>query len=163
MKIIKGEFLERILTPEVADTLGNASRLLSSWIDGALEYTILKHEVIVLRLKNSKVQARIKAISGEWPRRREFIEGAYKILIFTKQQRGEVNAMLSILREKGEDHYKFMDFKDSVNRVLKKWYEQRIEEETSRNQKLRELHDNLTKLKILREEEAIQSALPESL
>ena len=55
MKLIKGEFMEKIITPEVIDELGNASRLLNSWIDGALEYTILKHEVIVLRLKNNKV------------------------------------------------------------------------------------------------------------
>ena len=52
MKIIKGEFIEQLISPEIIDQLGNAARLLNSWIDGALEYTILKHEVIVLRLKN---------------------------------------------------------------------------------------------------------------
>ena len=49
-----------------------------------------------------------------------------------------------------------MDFKDAVNRVLKKWYEQRIQEETDRNKKLRELHDNLTKIKIMKEEETMK-------
>ena len=53
MKWVKGEFMERIMVNN--EELGNAARLLSSWIDGALEYTILKHEVIVLRLKNNKV------------------------------------------------------------------------------------------------------------
>jgi hypothetical protein len=33
--------------------------LVSSWIDGILEYTILKHEVVVLRLKNKKVLEKI--------------------------------------------------------------------------------------------------------
>lgn len=47
--------MENIITPEVLEQLGNGARLLNSWIDGALEYTILKHEVIVLRLKNNKV------------------------------------------------------------------------------------------------------------
>lgn len=84
MKSIKSGFMEPLLTQEVMDSLGNAARLLSSWIDGALEYTILKHEVIVLRIKNNKVQHRIKEISTLWPRKKEFIEGAYKILIFTK-------------------------------------------------------------------------------
>jgi hypothetical protein len=60
MKIIKGEFIEKIITPEVIDSLGNAARLLNSWIEGALEYTVLKHEVIVLRLKNNKVLDKIK-------------------------------------------------------------------------------------------------------
>ena len=64
MKLIKGEFIEKIITPDITDTLGNAARLLSSWIDGALEYTILKHEVIVLRLKNNKVHNKIKHISA---------------------------------------------------------------------------------------------------
>jgi hypothetical protein len=29
--------------------------------------------------------------------------------------------------------YPFMDFKEAINRVLKRWYEQRIREETDRN------------------------------
>ena len=87
MKIIKSDFMEKIVTPEVGNQLGNAARLLSSWIDGALEYTILKHEVIVLRLKNNKVLNKIKEISSKWPKKKEFIEGAYKLLLFTKTQR----------------------------------------------------------------------------
>ena len=63
MKVIKGEFIENIITPVAIDELGNAARLLSSWIDGAIEYTILKHEVIVLRLKNNNVLSKIKHIS----------------------------------------------------------------------------------------------------
>ena len=50
----------------------------------------------------------------------------------------------------------FLDFKSAVNRVLKKWYEQRIEEETERNKKLRQLHDNLTRIKVMKEEEAMR-------
>ena len=84
MKLVKGEFIDRLISPEVIDSLGNAARLLSSWIDGALEYTILKHEVIVLRMKNTKVMSRIRHISALWPKKKEFIEGAYKLLLFTK-------------------------------------------------------------------------------
>lgn len=124
MKSIKGEFIEKVITPDIVDSLGNAARLLSSWIDGALEYTILKHEVIVLRMKNSKVHNKIKYISTLWPKKKEFIEGAYKILLFTKNQRKQVTASLNALRVSGL--YDFMDFKEAVNKVLKKWYEQRI-------------------------------------
>lgn len=63
MKIIKGEFIDKIITPDAIESLGNGARLLSSWIDGAIEYTILKHEVIVLRLKNNNVLNKIKHIS----------------------------------------------------------------------------------------------------
>jgi len=58
--------------------------LLNSWIDGALEYTILKHEVIVLRLKNNKSAEQNKTDFTTLAKKKEFIEGAYKILLFTK-------------------------------------------------------------------------------
>ena len=87
MKVIKTELMDKVITPTFADELGNAARLLSSWLDGILEFTILKHEVIVLRLKNNKVLEKIRNISRLWPRKKVFIEGAYKILLFTKNQR----------------------------------------------------------------------------
>ena len=43
------------------------------------------------------------------------------------------------------------DFKEAINRVLKKWYEERIQEETERNRTLKLLHDGLTRIKDLRE------------
>lgn len=79
--------------------MGNAARLLTSWLDGILEFTILKHEVIVLRLKNNKVIEQIRNISQQWPRKKEFIEGAYKLLLFTKSQRRQVNLALNHLRD----------------------------------------------------------------
>lgn len=84
MKSVKADFMERILTSEALDSLGNAARLLASWLDGALEYTVLKHEVIVLRLRSNKVHMRIKELAAIWPKKKSFIEGAYKILLFTK-------------------------------------------------------------------------------
>jgi hypothetical protein len=84
MKTVKSDFIERVVVPEVTERMGNAARLLASWVDGALEYTVLKHEVVVLRLKSNKVHDRIKQVSSLWPRKKEFIEGAYKILLFSK-------------------------------------------------------------------------------
>jgi hypothetical protein len=54
IKLIKNEFIDVLISTNQENILrlGNAGRLLSSWIDGILEYTILKHEVVVLRLKN---------------------------------------------------------------------------------------------------------------
>jgi len=67
MKVIKTQLMDRVITPTLSEELGNAARLLSSWLDGILEFTILKHEVIVLRLKNSKVLEKIRGISRLWP------------------------------------------------------------------------------------------------
>jgi hypothetical protein len=37
-----------------------------------------------------------------------------------------------------------MNFKNALSRVIKVWYERRIMEETVKNQKLRQLHEELT-------------------
>ena len=97
MKVIKSEMMDKVITPTLADELGNAARLLSSWLDGILEFTILKHEVIVLRLKNTKVLEKIRNISRLWPKKKIFIEGAYKILLFTKNQRRQINHTMRAL------------------------------------------------------------------
>jgi hypothetical protein len=55
MKTVKNDFIERVITQDTNESLSNAGRLLASWIDGALEYTVLKHEVIVLQLKSNNV------------------------------------------------------------------------------------------------------------
>jgi hypothetical protein len=54
IKLAKTNFIDVLYTNNQhnASRLGNAGRLLGSWLDGVLEYTILKHEVVVLRLKN---------------------------------------------------------------------------------------------------------------
>ena len=44
--------MDKLILPTIAEELGNAARLLSSWLDGIFEFTILKHEVVILRLKN---------------------------------------------------------------------------------------------------------------
>ncbi len=124
MKSVKANFIERVISPEAIEALGNAARLLSSWIDGALEYTILKHEVVVLRVKHNQVLAKIRQISTLWPKKKDFIEGAYKILLFTKNTRKQINTVMRHLKERGM--WEFMDFKEATNKVLKKWYEERI-------------------------------------
>ena len=118
MKVIKAEFMDHVITPTLSDELGNAARLLSSWLDGILEFTILKHEVIVLRLKNNKVLEKIRNISKLWPQKKLFREGAYKILLFTKNQRRQVNWTLNRLREAAADQdskvsYLFMNYFDA--------------------------------------------------
>jgi hypothetical protein len=145
LKVIKSGLMDGLITPTLAEELGNAGRLVCSWLDGILEFTILKHEVIVLRIKNNKVLDQIRNISQLWPRRKEFIEGAYKILLFTKMQRRQVSHCFSHLREALPE---FMDFKLACNRVIRVWYERRILEETEKNQKLKELHQELLQKKL---------------
>ena len=100
IKHIKLTFIDPLFTQNAENVarLGNAGRLLSSWIDGVLEYTILKHEVVVLRLKNKRVLEKIQQVSQLWPKKKEFIEGAYKILLFSKGQRKYATHALEVFK-----------------------------------------------------------------
>lgn len=46
-----------------------------------------------------------------------------------------------------------MDYTEAQNRVVKRWYESRIIEETKKNQRLKDLHEDLMRLKQLKEQE----------
>jgi hypothetical protein len=123
--------------------LGNAGRLLGSWIDGVLEFTLLKHEVVILRLKNKNVLQKIHQVSQLWPKKKEFIEGAYKIMLFSKAQRKYANTALAVFREYPELEVlngEFFSYPCAFRRIMKVWYEKRLKEETEKNQKLQQLH-----------------------
>ena len=151
IKLVKSEFIDNLITDNSGQVqqLGNAGRLLGSWIDGVLEYTILKHEVVVLRLKNKRVLDRIQAVSQLWPKKKEFIEGAYKILLFSKGQRKYASGALQVFRGEGIIDDSFFNYPLAFSRVMRNWYEKRIEEEQAKNKKLQELHDNLLQIKSL--------------
>ena len=155
MKVLKKDLIDHVVTPTLADELGNAARLLSSWLDGILEFTILKHEVIVLRLKNNKVLDQIKAISKLWPKKKSFIEGAYKVLLFTRTSRRQLHYAVQLFKQPTNPHVaafvEFMDYHVALTKVVRKWYEQRIQEETAQNDKLKTLHQQLTTLMLLKQ------------
>jgi hypothetical protein len=79
------------MTPDLAEELGNAATLVSSWLEGVFEFTNLKNEIIVIKLKQGRVMERIRRVQTFWPKIKNFIEGAYKLLIFTKLQRKQVS------------------------------------------------------------------------
>jgi hypothetical protein len=95
MKKLKADLIEPLVTQILVEPLGNSGRLVSSWLEGALEFTVLKHEVIVLKIKYNTVVSKITVLSAVWPKRKIFIEGAYKVLLFTKPQRKQISALLS--------------------------------------------------------------------
>jgi len=58
----------------------------------------------------------------------------------------------------------FLDFRIALNRVIKVWYERRILEETEKNQRLRQLHDDLTAKKVqMQQQEMMASADTQAL
>ena len=101
-----------------------------------LEYTILKHEVVVLRLKYKRVLDKIQTVSQLWPKKKEFIEGAYKILLFSKSQRKYATGAIKVFKDSDIIDKKYFHYPTAFSRVMKNWYEKRIREEMIKNQKL---------------------------
>jgi len=58
--------------------------LLHSWLDGALEFSTLKHEICDLELQHERVELRIQEVSQVWPAKKRFIERGYKVLLVSK-------------------------------------------------------------------------------
>jgi hypothetical protein len=92
---------------------------MASWLDAILEFTVLKHEALILSVKKQNILQKIKHISIEWPRKKQFIERAYKILLFTKRVKPEINITLYYLKK--NNLYDFMDkSKMDTNKVYLK-------------------------------------------
>jgi hypothetical protein len=71
---------------------------MASWLDAILEFTVLKHEALILTVKKQNILQKIKNISIEWPKKKQFIERAYKILLFTKRVKPEINLTMQYLK-----------------------------------------------------------------
>lgn len=119
MKIIKTEYMDRFWRSDSLNGLTNSARIMASWLDAILEFTVLKHEALILSVKKQNILQKIKHISIEWPRKKQFIERAYKILLFTKRVKPEINITLWYLKK--SNLYDFMDkSKMDTNKVYLK-------------------------------------------
>ena len=90
-------------------------------------------------MKNKRVLDKIQAVSQLWPKKKEFIEGAYKILLFSKGNRKFASNALTVMRKEPSLEIlkdEFFDYPLAFGRVMKKYYEKRIQEETDKNKKL---------------------------
>lgn len=112
MRIIKTEYMDRFCQSDTLSQLTNSARIMASWLDAILEFTVLKHEALILTVKKQNILQKIKNISIEWPKKKQFIERAYKILLFTKRVKPEINITLHYL--KLNNCYDFMD-KDKMD------------------------------------------------
>ena len=81
---MKSDFVDPTIEQLNPADLGNSGRLLQSWVEAVLEFTVLKHEALYLTVKKTTVLKKIQDISIHWPIKKQFIESAYKLLLFTK-------------------------------------------------------------------------------
>lgn len=108
MRMIKTEYIDRFCHSSNTSRLSNSSRVLASWLDAILEFTVLKYEALINTVKKKN-----SLINSEWPLKKMFIERAYKILLFTKRVRPEINLAMEYL--KNNDLYDFMN-RENMNK-----------------------------------------------
>ncbi|MFO0118251.1 MAG: hypothetical protein ACK521_11775 [bacterium] len=70
-----------------------------------------------------------------WPKKKSFIEGAYKVLLFTRNSRRQLHYAVQTLKKAVNPQsygafIEFMDYHVALTKVVRKWYEQRIQQET---------------------------------
>lgn len=68
MKVIKTDYIDRLLSPESISQLSNSARIMASWLDAILEFTVLKHETLILTVKKKNIIQKIKNVSQMWPK-----------------------------------------------------------------------------------------------
>jgi len=108
MRLIKTEYIDRFCHPGSNSPLTNSAKILASWLDAILEFTVLKYEALINTVKKKN-----SLINSEWPLKKMFIERAYKILLFTKRVKPEINLTMEYLRD--NNLYDFMS-KENMNK-----------------------------------------------
>lgn len=78
LRALKGQL------PELIETDNSTKLVMHSWVDGAFEFNILKHEICELETKYNRLMSKIQDIATTWPRKKLFIERAYKIMTLSK-------------------------------------------------------------------------------
>ena len=118
-----GNFIKEIqsnfalLNKETIESINDNCRLVYSFLQGVIEFRILKQNVLELKRKVDALFMRIQRETQEWPKRKKFFETAYKFLLFSKSSNKKIHSMLSIL-EKFKLKSPLMDFKEESYKLI---------------------------------------------
>ena len=69
---------------ENVENINEGCRLIYSFLQGLIEFQILKKDVNVLKYKIEQLFKKIQLETEMWPKRKKFFENAYKILLYSK-------------------------------------------------------------------------------
>jgi hypothetical protein len=69
----------RVQLPPLIDSDNDIKQLMHSWVEGAFEYSILKHELRELQAKVDYAATKIRRITSNWPNKTSFLIKAYQI------------------------------------------------------------------------------------
>ena len=106
-----------MLDKEYIENQNENCRLIYSFIQGLIEFQLLKGEVKDLKDKVELLFKRIQQETALWPKRKRFFETAYKFLLFSKSSNKRIRFMLNIF-EKYRIKSPLMEFKEESFKLM---------------------------------------------
>jgi hypothetical protein len=115
LNIFKDNFA--MLNKESLENISESAKIIYSYLQGLLEYQNLKLEVKELREKIENLINRIQDETSSWPKKKEFFEKAYKLLLFSKCSSKNVNFMMSLF-EQNKIRHTLVDYNDEAIKLI---------------------------------------------
>ena len=97
LHLIQNEFNE--LNKVYLENVSEHCRMIYSFLQGLIEYQLLKINVQELKEKVDNLFIAIQKETQLWPKRKKFFETAYKILLFSKSSNYRINKMIKVFAE----------------------------------------------------------------
>ena len=131
---------------ENIENINDSCRMIYSFLQGLIEFQILKKDVNSLKLKIDEIFHKIQIETELWPKRKKFFENAYKILLYSKSSSekikyiGNLYSFFSIkspLDEFREESYGLMvDFRNKIEEKKALLIEMLNQENNEGNEKI---------------------------
>lgn len=106
-----------VLVKEHLENVSENAKLIYSFLQGLIEFQILKIEVKELRHKIEDLINRIQAQTNLWPRKKKFFEKAYKLILFTKSANSNTKTIINLF-EKNKIRHPLYDFNDEALKLI---------------------------------------------
>jgi hypothetical protein len=105
------------LSKEYLENISENAKLVYSFLLGLIEFQILKVEVKDIKDRIENLIKRIHDQTLLWPKKKNFFEKAYKIILFTKNSSSGINKMVE-LYEDNKIRHPLIDFNDEALKII---------------------------------------------
>ena len=106
-----------LINKDDIDNLNENSRLMYSFVQGIIEYNLLKCDVKELKNKLEMLFNKIQEETKLWPKRKKFFETAFKFLLFSKSSDEKTKFMLNLFKI-FKIRNPLMEFKDESFKLM---------------------------------------------
>lgn len=106
-----------LLNKDYLENISDFAKLIYSFLQGMIEYQILKVEVKDLKEKIENLLKKLQETSKIWPKKKKFLEKAYKLIIFNKNSTPKIKKIIEKF-EQCKIRHPLIDFNDECIRSI---------------------------------------------